>query len=80
LALYNLANWIGERNELREIEERRLAEAEAYDKQIMEQAKNHTVTEQTVRDIKDEEFTFDDVKFDINYKNSVVRTEVVYAD
>ena len=56
--------------------------AAEHDAKIMEQAKKHTIqfTEQDMRDIVDNEFNFNDVKLNVNMKNAVVRTEVVYAD
>ena len=82
VALFYLGSWLNDFNESAEAERQSHMLAEAHDAKIMEEAKKHTIqfTEQDMRDIVDSEFNFNDVKLDINLKDSIVRTEVVYAD
>jgi len=82
VALFYLSSWLNDYNTGVEEERKAHLKAEEHDAKIIEQAKKHTIqiTEQDLRDITDNEFNFNDVKLDINLKNSIVRTEVVYAD
>lgn len=80
-----LSDFFNEYNTQKDEELRRKKWAEERDKEIMAQAKNHTIdcTEQYVKTLREkkEKLNSDfDVDFNINLSGSVVKTEVVYAE
>jgi len=85
LCLTRLSDFFNEYNTSKDEELRRKKWAEERDKEIMAQAKNHTIdcTEQYVSALREkkEKLNSDfDVDFNINLSGSVVKTEVVYAE
>jgi len=82
VSFFHASNWLNNLNETADDERKSHLLAAEHDAKIMEQAKKHSIqfTEQDMRDIVDNEFNFNDIKLNVNMKNAVVRTEVVYAD
>lgn len=80
-----LSDYFNEYNIKKDEEDRRKKLAEEKDREIMAQAKHHTIdcTDEMVRRLREEKKRNNsdiDVDFNINLSGSVVKTEVVYAE
>ncbi len=79
-----LSSFFNDYNTTKAEELKRRQEAEEKDKQILAQAKKHTLnySEEYVKKIKSGNIDEDnfDIDFNINLKDSTVKTETVYAD
>lgn len=81
---YYLSSCFNDFNQMKAEDFRKSQEAEARDRELITQAKNHSIqySEEFVKNLreKNKRDLEAEIDFDINLADSIVKTEVVYAD